>query len=190
MDEKEARMSQQAEGRSLYDRIINSAGTVSYVDDAGDSMDTAVVVLGARSSSQGIQAEYDYLAYKFGRRGVGYEPLGQALIGDGKGEKYYDAISVRLCDGTEKEIFFDITEFYGMPEFSETEDNKPVFVEHHCRLASGHKHQKWDVNRIKRRLTQHFWIQRNHGSEALSEFLERQMEDDRMPLIEENSTGN
>ena len=55
----------------------------------------------------GISAEYAWLKEHY----PGYESLGQALLQDGK--KPYDRIKIRTSSGQEKEVYFDISHFFG-----------------------------------------------------------------------------
>jgi len=77
----------------------------------GSSIENAVKIIGASGSMQGIRAEYEYLAGKFGIRGRDWELVMQSLLNDGG--KDYDLMRVRLKDGTEITVFFDITDFFG-----------------------------------------------------------------------------
>lgn len=83
---------------------------VMYNDNIGDSLENAVVIHGASNSGEGIIAENQYLSEKFGQRGLDWNKKGQSLID--KEDKYYDIIDIELKDGTNKTVYFDITEFY------------------------------------------------------------------------------
>lgn len=77
----------------------------------GDTPETAIVISGAPNSRIGIDAEYYYLMKKFGRPNVDWKLKRQSVLH--LKSKDYDKMEIRLKDGREKTIFFDITEFYG-----------------------------------------------------------------------------
>jgi hypothetical protein len=58
-----------------------------------------------------VQAEYRYLAQEFGRLGIDWELVGQGLVE--RGGRAYDEMHIKLADGAERTIFFDITQFFG-----------------------------------------------------------------------------
>lgn len=68
----------------------------------GSTKEKAVLIL-AKSEIEGVDAEYDYLDSKFGE----YELVSQQFIGEP--DKQYDLLRIRLPDGTEKEVWLDIT---------------------------------------------------------------------------------
>jgi hypothetical protein len=84
--------------------------TNMHNDNIGDSLETAVVIHGASNSGEGIKAENQYLSEKFGQRGLDWDKKGQSLIG--KEDKQYDKLDIELKDGTNKTVYFDITEFF------------------------------------------------------------------------------
>ncbi|MBM4276006.1 MAG: hypothetical protein FJ134_16330 [Deltaproteobacteria bacterium] len=77
----------------------------------GDSMATAIVIKGAPNSMAGIDAEYYYLSKKFGRPNLDWKLKKQSV--QSQGGRHYDLMEIELKDGSQKKIFFDITEFYG-----------------------------------------------------------------------------
>ena len=76
----------------------------------GESFEDAIPIH-AGSSAEGVSMEYELLAERFGRPGVDFQMMSQALIHHE--DRSYDVIHIRLADGTDKEIHFDITEFFG-----------------------------------------------------------------------------
>jgi hypothetical protein len=84
--------------------------TNMHNDNIGDSLETAVVIHGASNSGEGIKAENQYLSEKFGQHGLDWDKKGQSLIG--KEDKQYDKLDIELKDGTNKTVYFDITEFF------------------------------------------------------------------------------
>jgi tetratricopeptide (TPR) repeat protein len=83
---------------------------VTFRAGPGDTIETAVIINGAPTSSIGVNAEYQYLAKLFGARGIDWETKGQGLVR--KGDRAYDKMEVVLSDGSERVVFFDITSFW------------------------------------------------------------------------------
>jgi pyruvoyl-dependent arginine decarboxylase (PvlArgDC) len=77
----------------------------------GDTMATAIVIKGAKSSQDGIPAEYHFLEKKYGKQQVGWKLIRQSLMH--QGGKHYDLMQIELKNGTKKDVYFDITEFFG-----------------------------------------------------------------------------
>jgi hypothetical protein len=84
---------------------------ITYEDRGGDSPETAIIIHGAPSGAAGVHAEYEYLERKFGPRNVKWVPIRQKVFGST--ERRWDMIIIGLSDGSQKKIYFDITEFFG-----------------------------------------------------------------------------
>jgi len=82
-----------------------------YSGKDGSSIKNAIKILGARDEIEGIRAEYQWLAEKFGEQGKGFTLEMQSLVDDGR--RKYDRMDIMLADGTRKTIYFDITDFFG-----------------------------------------------------------------------------
>ncbi len=80
---------------------------IQYKGGDGTSKEQAIIIVGAESEVEGVDAEYDYLDSNF----VEYEFLLQVFLGEP--DKQYDLLKILLPDGTEREIWFEITDFYG-----------------------------------------------------------------------------
>jgi hypothetical protein len=79
---------------------------ITFEGGDGASPETAIVILGAEGSSDGVASEYDWI----GRMRPGAQIVEQALIQNG--ERFYDAITIRV-GGKDEVIYFDITDFFG-----------------------------------------------------------------------------
>ena len=77
-----------------------------YGGGDGSSCEKAVVIH-ARGEMAGVRAEYDWLAAKY----PGYQRDMQSLTTCN--EKPADKLHVRLPDGRELDVFFDISEYFG-----------------------------------------------------------------------------
>lgn len=76
----------------------------------GSSFEKAVVIH-AESTDVGLSAEYGYISSLFGRMDAEWSAVQQRLVK--QAGKHYDVVVIRLNNGTEKSIYFDITHFFG-----------------------------------------------------------------------------
>ena len=88
-----------AEGPSS--EIANS----SSIND-GSSFERAIIIK-KRREGPGVDAEYKWLAQNY----PGYKRISQSLTR--KGNKHYDIIAIKTNEGEEKDIYFDISNFFG-----------------------------------------------------------------------------
>jgi hypothetical protein len=77
----------------------------------GRGMDTAILIE-AKDSFEGVDAEYDYLEERFGPLGEGWDVQAQTLK-PGEDGRQYDIMTVQFEDGKAMDIYFDISSFYG-----------------------------------------------------------------------------
>lgn len=85
---------------------------VVYLGGDGKSSENAIIIKDAQNERNGIAAEYDYIAKKYGVKFVDWKPAGQSTF-DEKGKKY-DSVTIQTIPKNETVTFyFDITEFYG-----------------------------------------------------------------------------
>jgi len=84
---------------------------LAFEGGPGDRTKSAVLIRGAPNHLAGVLAEYDYLSKKFGNRDTEWHVTSQTLLNPGR--RYYDRMDIKLSDGTERTIFFEITEFFG-----------------------------------------------------------------------------
>ena len=87
-------------------------GPDNYLYGGGDgsSLDQAVVI-NTLSSAVGIPADYGYLARVYGQQNVAWSVVRQVLLLHGNVR--YDRLHIRLSNGEERSIYFDISQFYG-----------------------------------------------------------------------------
>ena len=84
---------------------------ITFEGGPGDTMERAIMIRGAPDTALGVEAEYRYLAQRYGQPGRDWQFVGQGLLDSG--DRVYDEIHIKLADGTPITIFFDITEFFG-----------------------------------------------------------------------------
>lgn len=77
----------------------------------GDGTRENPIIVNHTMTMQGVGAEYAYLARKYGTQGIDWEcPLQRVATFGGR---TVDILSIRLKDGSEREVHFDVTMFYG-----------------------------------------------------------------------------
>lgn len=86
-------------------------GGIAFEGGEGESPETAVIIKGAQNIIVGTAAEYYYLETKYGRQNVKWKLLSQNLLH--KQGRHFDLLRLRFVDGSPKEVYFDITEFFG-----------------------------------------------------------------------------
>ena len=85
---------------------------VVYTGGDGTSVENAIVISGAGNERNGIAAEYEYVAKKYGIKFTDWKPAGQSTIS--KDNKKFDAASIQtIPKGEIVTFYFDITDFYG-----------------------------------------------------------------------------
>lgn len=79
------------------------------------SSDDGIIIIDANNTTEGIHSEYEHLTKKFGVKGKDWNVVKQTLgiSRDEDGEKYIDLLELEFPDGTQENIAFDITSFYG-----------------------------------------------------------------------------
>ncbi len=83
------------------------AGKITYEGGDGSTMEKAIIIKGAKSSEDGVPAEYAYLKKKY----KNHEVISQGLMS--KDGKSYDLINIKTAKGETIGIYFDITDFFG-----------------------------------------------------------------------------
>ncbi|MEZ0257244.1 MAG: hypothetical protein ACAI37_18325 [Chthoniobacter sp.] len=79
---------------------------VSYSGGDGSSFAKAVVIHGATEQT-GVDAEYGYLAKHYPGSRSGKQSL------TAHGGRHFDLLEFTTADGKKRQIYFDITEFFG-----------------------------------------------------------------------------
>lgn len=85
---------------------LNTAAAVPEDQQDGSSYEKAVVIK-EKNESKGVAAEYAWLREHY----PGYKSKGQSL--NHKDKKAYDIITIVTRDGDEKQVYFDISGFFG-----------------------------------------------------------------------------
>ena len=73
----------------------------------GSTKEKAIRIIGADTELQGIDVEFNYMEGKVGY----FEIESQAFLDEG--DKKYDCMNVVGVTGNKKELWFDITDYYG-----------------------------------------------------------------------------
>ena len=77
----------------------------------GLTKEEAVIILGAKDETEGVDAEYNWLEEKYGEENVEWEMVDQTLLDEG--DKQFDLLKIKFSNGNTKEFWFEITGFYG-----------------------------------------------------------------------------
>ena len=75
------------------------------------STEQSAILIKATSSLLGVPAEYEYIQSLYGNKGSDWEFNKQMQYDNNS--KSFDILEIRLSNGSEKTIYFDITSFYG-----------------------------------------------------------------------------
>jgi hypothetical protein len=90
------------------DLSINE-GTLVVTGGPGDSIQTAIVIRKTPKGLSAAGAEHLLLTQRYGARGLGWALKAQDLLkADGR---VYDTFRIVLHDGTERALFFDVTDW-------------------------------------------------------------------------------
>jgi hypothetical protein len=92
--------------KNLSNKQNNQKNISISTENDGSSYQKAIII-NERGESKGVGAEYAWLRQNY----PGYTSKGQSLTFDKK--KPYDIITIVTAEGLEKEIYFDISKFYG-----------------------------------------------------------------------------
>lgn len=84
---------------------------IKYSGHEGKSIKDAIIISDVDNHFEGINAEYQYIEHKYGRRGVNWLLIRQELLNEN--QKVYDRIIIQLTNQTEISLYFDLTEFFG-----------------------------------------------------------------------------
>jgi hypothetical protein len=90
--------------------VLILGNMIQYSDNSGTSLTEAVKITGAASHFESVDAEYRYLAQRYGTRNVDFIVEEQHLICD-EG-RHYDILKITQRNGERVSVFFDITESY------------------------------------------------------------------------------
>ncbi len=85
---------------------------IEYSDNDGLSIKDAIKIIGAKNSQEGIDAEYYLINQIFRSLNKSWEREGQSLIKEN--DRVYDQLIVRDEEDIIYNVWFDITDFYGI----------------------------------------------------------------------------
>ena len=80
---------------------------IQYKGGNGSSKGQAIIILGAESELEGVDAEFEFIQRLYSD----FELDSQTFLGEEN--KKYDILTVKLSDGTKIDVWFDISDFYG-----------------------------------------------------------------------------
>ena len=76
----------------------------------GESLDNAIII-DAQDAISGVMEEHRHIDRICGSKDTDVKSLEQNLIKEG--QKLYDKFVIKMDDGTEKILYFEITSFFG-----------------------------------------------------------------------------
>jgi hypothetical protein len=79
---------------------------------SGESTDDPIIISDVHDHIEGIRAEYEYIEQLYGPRSNAWTLILQSLLF--VNEKPLDKMDIRLTDGTEITLYFDISSFFGI----------------------------------------------------------------------------
>jgi hypothetical protein len=88
-------------------------GTAPAASEEGLTLETAIPMPPYKTSLEGISAEEEYIAKAY----PGWKKTLQAIVS--KDGRHYDVITIVGPGGAKKDIYFDITNWFGAPLFPE-----------------------------------------------------------------------
>ncbi|MBP7543429.1 MAG: hypothetical protein KA747_07470 [Ignavibacteriaceae bacterium] len=84
---------------------------LEYKGGDGQTKETAIKISGVENGNKGIEAEYNYLRLFSEYLEEEIKIVRQTLEHDG--DKSYDLFLLQFEDGEQRDLWFDITDFYG-----------------------------------------------------------------------------
>jgi hypothetical protein len=85
---------------------------IGFDENLGTSENNAIRIYNAPSAEDGVEAEYWYLHYRFGIATKDWKLSMQMLLEDRDQGKAHDLLQISFPDGSSREVYFDISEFY------------------------------------------------------------------------------
>lgn len=96
----------------MLSQIIKNLFTkISYSNNSGETTEEAIVILGAKNSEVGVDAEFKYISNIYGEENKDWVLEIQSL--DYSENKQIDNIVIKLNSGKSITLYFDITDFFG-----------------------------------------------------------------------------
>jgi len=84
---------------------------IQYAGGNGSTKEKAVIIKGANSELEGVDAAFNYIERKFG-----YFELESTTLID-EGDKKFDQMNIISFSGRKEIVWFDITAYYGKDHF-------------------------------------------------------------------------
>src|SRR5271167_2134164 len=103
--------------------VESTSGSIFFEGGNGDTVETAIVVRGARFDLVGTYAEFGWLTQTYGQKDSDWK-----LISHSQGKyagRDIDTFELQLADGTPLTVFFDCTESFGKPLPADIESVEP-----------------------------------------------------------------
>ena len=85
--------------------------TITGGDDSSEK--NAIVIRNAKTTKDGVNAEYEIVAKYFGVEDIDWKLVDQSFIQNEINGNCFDILKIEDQDGQRYAIWFDITDFYG-----------------------------------------------------------------------------
>lgn len=95
----------------ILDWLRRRRNRIRFEGGSGETLETAIVIRGARFDLVGTAAEFTWLESTFGQKDSDWE-----LVTHSHGKfngRDVDTVHLRLRDGTDRFVYFDCTESFG-----------------------------------------------------------------------------
>ena len=79
----------------------------------GSSEQTAIVIRNAKTTKDGVNAEYEIVAKYFGVKDIDWKLVDQSFVQNEINGNCFDILRIEDQDGQRYAIWFDITDFFG-----------------------------------------------------------------------------
>ena len=84
---------------------------IQYAGGNGSTKEKAVIIKGANSELEGVDAAFNYVERKFG-----YFELESTTLID-EGDKKFDQMNIISFSGRKEKVWFDVTGYFGKDHF-------------------------------------------------------------------------
>jgi len=84
---------------------------IQYAGGNGSTKEKAVIIKGANSELEGVDAAFNYIERKFGY----FEIESTTLIDEV--DKKFDLMNITSVSGNKEKVWFDVTSYYGKDHF-------------------------------------------------------------------------
>jgi hypothetical protein len=90
-------------------------GQIRFEGGDGTSYESAVIIVGAAGSPEGVPAEYLWIARKHGIQGRDWQPIQQSVSRPDAQGRRFDIVTIDVSgEWANRTYYFDVTKFFGV----------------------------------------------------------------------------